>query len=66
MEKNNLFFTQTRVDVTKRIFDGRTEFVSINWDRSRERADEIAKEKRSYVYNIFDLDGNFIGYGIPS
>jgi hypothetical protein len=52
-------FTQEKIEVTKRIENGQTFFT-----KSKKEAIEITK-KQSYFYDVFDKDGNHIGYGIP-
>lgn len=52
-------FTQDRIEVTKRVEEGKTVFVE-----SRKEAEEITK-KASYFYDVFDEDKNHIGFGIP-
>ena len=76
--KNNLRqnrkgeYENNRIEVTKRIETGRTDFFSKTLKNAEKRAIEFAAKRRSYVYPIFSYVTKynrevfeFIGYGIP-
>lgn len=56
----NQIFTQERVNVTKRIDDGKTKLYTC-----KKKALDFAKTLRSYVYDAFDDGGSCIGYCVP-
>lgn len=64
-----MYFTQERVDITKKIEQEKTVlFIGTNYETEQE-AEKLAKQKRSYVYEVF-TDNEFqrrvqIGFGVP-
>ena len=52
-------FTDTGIEVTERIKNGKTIFTD-----SREEAKKLT-EKAGYYYDVYDHKKNFIGFGIP-
>lgn len=60
MAAKNKFFNDIGTGVDKFIYSGRT---SLFYDKAS--ADTFAKQKRSYVYEIYDNKGNFYAYGVP-
>lgn len=54
------FYTDTRVDVTKRIEEGLTAFF-----KCKLKAEEHARQARSYPYPVFSFGKRLLGYGVP-
>ncbi|SHJ44959.1 hypothetical protein [Aquimarina spongiae] len=59
------YFTQSNVDITHRIEEGRTLFFTTS---QKEEAKFYAKQQKSYVYEVFTYQKNnkvLAGYGVP-
>lgn len=57
------YYTDQKVDVTRRIKEGDTFFYT-----DRKEAQERADQQRSYVYEVFDgqdQDARLIGFAVP-
>lgn len=52
-------FTETRIEITKRIDNGQTQFVS-----SRKDAEHLTRHRR-YFFEVYDEKFNHVGFGIP-
>ena len=59
------YYTENRINVTKRIKKGLTEFFSNKLIEFEEKAKKFAEERKTYIYPIFNKNNDFIGYGIP-
>lgn len=53
-------YTDTRVDVTKRIEEGLTAFFTCKL-----KAEAHARQARSYPYPVFSFTKRLLGYGVP-
>lgn len=63
------YYTEYKVDITKRIEEGRTFFFSGTELDSRKKAEEKANSIRSYVFDVFGIDKDsgrllFVGFGV--
>ena len=58
--KDTHYYTATKLDVTKYIENGNTQFF-----QNFEKAQEYAKKKRSYMYPVFNSKSKHIGYAVP-
>lgn len=58
-QSDNEFFTEEHVNVTERIKNGRTKFV-----KTRTEA-EFETRKVGYFYTVCDVNGSYVGFGIP-
>ncbi|WP_322970302.1 hypothetical protein [Faecalibacter sp. LW9] len=56
----NRYYTELRKEVTDRIKDGRTKFFT-----SASEAEQYARQKRSYHYQVFDINKQHVGWGVP-
>ena len=54
------YFTENGKEVTDRVKNGLLIIFS-----SRLEADKYARQKRSYSYQVFDLDKQHAGWGVP-
>ena len=65
-----MYFTEERVDITKRLEEEKTTLF-IGLSREIElNAEKLAKEKRSYVYEVYSYNTFkkfvLVGYAVPS
>lgn len=69
LEIKERYFTESRVDITKRIEDGRTKLFFGNSIETELEAQKFAKQKGSYVSEVFAENGyerlQLIGYSVP-
>ncbi|MDB0602316.1 MAG: hypothetical protein V3V28_09085 [Polaribacter sp.] len=65
-----MYFTKERVDITKRVEEGKTTlFIGLSLETQQE-AEKLAKQKRSYIYDAY-TDNEFdkrvmVGYAVPN
>lgn len=63
------YYTEHKVDITQRIVEGKTFFFSGTELDSRKKAEEKARNIRSYVFDVFGIDKEsgrllFVGFGV--
>lgn len=49
-----MYYTESRVDITKRVKNGRTQIVEGTGIESEHKAREIAKQKGSYFFDVYE------------
>lgn len=56
----NKLYTQDGTSIDKRLKDGRTKLF-----QDKAKAENFAKQTRSYPYRVIDHNGVLAGYGVP-
>jgi len=59
-KEDQLFFTVNNIEITDLIKQGLTIMC-----KTQEEATKLAQSKRSYTYQIFNLDDELVGFGVP-
>ncbi|MDB0603155.1 hypothetical protein PL373_18890 [Tenacibaculum maritimum] len=65
-----MYFTEQRVDITKRIEQGKTTLFFGLSRKTELEVEKLAEQKRSYVYDVFqnsEFDRlELVGYAVPN
>lgn len=70
MVNTDRFYTDSLTDITDWIAEGRTNYFSGTSRETELEAEELARKKKTYVYNVhgWDRQGDFVhkGYAVPN
>lgn len=54
-------WTENGVSIRERVANEQTQFC-----KTQKEAAEVARQKRSYFYQVFDIKNEHIGYAVPN